>query len=386
MLRSILLAFTYFSFLTFYTFADNIPTLKTLNETNTKDVIISTSTSEKVEKTLKSLKLDDNKTKKTEIKIQNNVKEKADGSKITEQKILVNGKQAATNVFEGTSKSNNNEKSDKKNETKNEQKVNFTKEVKGNDIYLTMDKKIEVSKDTTIKAEQLKLKEGDKNIYINFTPEIKVAGGSCGNCNNSSKVRQGNFISNNKSKTKTISKNRKIIKKTTKKTYAQANKKTKIRSMDNFIKKEEERGEYVAVKEKKDNGSLYALDCVGGCQTDMYNSSITNRERRQKTIIKEVKKDEPIYVINRIIQVDDDTVLTDEKIQELVKGKAGIVAVQQIGGEQKPQARIGMYKTSEGLRSAYIGQIVNYRESEDIVDKTNEAYGEIAFVDADEYD
>ena len=45
-----------------------------------------------------------------------------------------------------------------------------------------------------------------------------------------------------------------------------------------------------------------------------------------------------------------------------------------------------MYKTSEGLRSAYIGQIVNYRESEDIVDKTNEAYGEIAFVDADEYD
>ena len=118
----------------------------------------------------------------------------------------------------------------------------------------------------------------------------------------------------------------------------------------------------------------------------MYNSSITNRERRQKTIIKEVKKDEPIYVRNRIIQVDDDTVLTDEKIQELVKGKAGIVAVQQIGGEQKPQARIGMYKTSEGLRSAYIGQIVNYRESEDIVDKTNEAYGEIAFVDADEYD
>ena len=381
MLRIELLAFTYFSFFTFNIFADNIPTLKTLNETKTKDVVISTSTDENVKTTLQKLKIDDDKAKKTEIKIQNNVKEKEDGSKITEQKILVNGKQAAVNVFEGISNKNKQQLTN----NKDEKKVNFTKEVKGNDIYLTMDKKIEVSKDTTIKAEQLKLKEGDKNIYINFTPEIKVNGGNCGNCNNGS--IKNKITSNNKSKKTTVSKNKKTTKITTKKTYAQANKKTKIQSMDNFIKKEEERGEYVAVKNnKKDNGSLYALDCVGGCQTDIYNSSITNRERRQKTIIKEVKKDEPIYVINRIIQVDDDTVLTDEKIQELVKGKAGIVAVQQIGGEQKPQARIGMYKTSEGLRSAYIGQIVNYRESEDIVDKTNEAYGEIAFVDADEYD
>ena len=70
----------------------------------------------------------------------------------------------------------------------------------------------------------------------------------------------------------------------------------------------------------------------------------------------------------------------------MVKNGDAIIAIQQIGGSQIDQSRIGAFKTADSLKSAYIANsIVNYREN-DVVDKTHEAYGEIAFVDADEYD
>lgn len=409
MLKLALYALTYFSIISLQVFAD-IPTLKSASvkdiimanraeNNNTTDVIISTNGIEQ-KNTLKALAIGGKDGTKTEIQIKNDITENEDGSKTTIQKVLVNGKEQASNIIKSTStidkdKENINQADIKTIENKigtkaenntQEEKGTFKQEVKGNDIYLTMDKKYEISKDTTIKAEQLKLKEGDKNIYINFTPEIKIAG-SCGQCSNNSKSTKNITTTNNGIKIKTITKTSTTKTRTTK--YASAKKKkkkTKIQSMDQFLQNDEKEVQKVLASSKqKDNGGMASLDCIGGCQTDMYASSITNNSQ-QKQQVKVIRKDEPIYVINRIIQVDNDTNLTEENIEKLVKSGDAIVAVQQIGGTKVDQSRIGAFRTTDSLKSAYIANsIVNYREN-DVVDKTYEAYGEIAFVDADEYD
>ena len=409
MLKLALYALTYFSIISLQVFAD-IPTLKSASvkdiimanraeNNNTTDVVISTNGIEQ-KNTLKALAIGGKDGTKTEIKIKNDITENEDGSKTTIQKVLVNGKEQASNIIKSTStrekdKENINQADTKMSENKietkaenntQEEKGTFKQEVKGNDIYLTMDKKYEISKDTTIKAEQLKLKEGDKNIYINFTPEIKV-NGSCGQCSNNGKNTKNITTTNNGIKIKTITKTSKTKTRTTK--YASAKKKkkkTKIQSMDQFLQNDEkEMRKILASSKQKDNGGMASLDCIGSCQTDMYASSITNN-RQQKQQVKIIKKDEPIYVINRIIQVDNDTNLTEENIEKLVKSGDAIVAVQQIGGTKVDQSRIGAFRTTDSLKSAYIANsIVNYREN-DVVDKTYEAYGEIAFVDADEYE
>ena len=405
MLKVALYALTYFSIISLQVFAD-IPTLKSASvkdiimanraeNNNTTDVVISTNGIEQ-KNTLKALAIGGKDGTKTEIKIKNDITENEDGSKTTIQKVLVNGKEQASNVIESAPKIIEKEAKIIKTENKEiqteterntqEEKGTFKQEVKGNDIYLTMDKKYEISKDTTIKAEQLKLKEGDKNIYINFTPEIKV-NGSCGQCSNNGKKTKNIQTTNNGIQIKTITKTSTTKTRTTK--YASAKKKkkkTKIQSMDQFLQNDEKEVQKVLASSKqKDNGGMASLDCIGGCQTDMYASSITNN-RQQKQQVKVIRKDEPIYVINRIIQVDNDTNLTEENIEKLVKSGDAIVAVQQIGGTKVDQSRIGAFRTTDSLKSAYIANsIVNYREN-DVVDKTYEAYGEIAFVDADEYD
>ncbi|GEM_PF-4721908 len=314
-------------------------------------------------------------------------------------------------------------KDDKKEEKKEEDKKDEKQEDKNKKFDLfglgkSQDKKengeqnIEITGkyDDKNDAKVLVIKDGVKNINITFKPEINVGncdgGGKC-EVKKSSKVvnAENNAKKNskgNKANVKKKAKFKKLSKKTSKNKMMNHNKVVKnnktqrikeegLNNEDINRKQQNQTSEQRTntfysdlktlekgkntIKKPRTIRQIYeegnelqeqekgTLACNGNdCQ-----EALNNGARNEKTTI--IKQETPVYIINRVISVDEDMNLTEEAIDQLIS--------ENDGSEVK---RINSNK-NDNFKSAYLGgSEVAFVNQYNIVDADNLRYGEVAFV------
>ena len=90
-----------------------------------------------------------------------------------------------------------------------------------------------------------------------------------------------------------------------------------------------------------------------------------------KIVEKETKVvEQPVYVVNRIINIDEDMNLTDEELNQIVIGKDGKATVVNSNNKNKKIVKKRNSSSSDRFKQQY-----------DIIEANNMSYGEVAFVD-----
>ena len=233
------------------------------------------------------------------------------------------------------------------------------------------------------KTNVIRLQDGVKNININFQPNINV--GCDKNCavknkNNSAQSRDTLKASQKNNKSVSIGiKNKKTKvgkKKSLKKTEKKADNKTN-KTNDKNIHTEAE-PVYTKSSDKKHQTlrKIYEnseLSCVGEECNDIsvkpkdaiYSDKQQGIQQPNQVIIKE---QQPVYVINRIITMDDDMNLSDTAIQKLAQEQNGSIMVVNDGN-------------GSGDFSASADGMDKFKQRYDVIATNDISYGEVAFVD-----
>ena len=242
----------------------------------------------------------------------------------------------------------------------------------------------------------LVIKDGVKNINISFKPEIKI--GDYNEVNLKNDALQADLkTKNNKNVAK--KENAIIKKKISKKNTGKKNKKINVKSnkknkkivKDNSVlqnnvpksKTDEVKNVYKEVKaiSKKNNNvatrpktirQIYEASNVMQNDSSFANAGggYGDTKRgigREKEAI--IKQETPVYIINRIISVDENMNLTEEAIEQIINEN---------DGSEVKRVRAS---DNDGFKTAYLGgSEFSFINQYNIVEADNLKYGEVAFI------
>ena len=312
-----------------------------------------------------NVKIDDNTTAKITIKTQ----QIDDNSAVNKQNVSVEIKNADIK---------------KDQEVKKESLVDTAKKIfLDNDLKEKKDTQdINIKGDYEVnKRNVITLTDGVKNININFQPTINT--GCSGECTQKKNENKNAIKSVNQNKKKpNVANKKKVAKKT-----SDVARKEKITDNTKSVAHQEivsvsTKHETVGASDPVDAShkslrKFYEhseLSCVGEeCKQIPLEGSykINNNEVKQpletRTVI--IKETQPVYVINRIITVDDDLKLSDDAIRQLAESTNGKITV--------------VDNDSEGFNTNNSRMAYNdlFKQKYDVIVANNLSYGEVAFVD-----
>ena len=231
---------------------------------------------------------------------------------------------------------------------------------------------------TNINGEQkqiLTITDGVKNININFKPEIVV----CENCDKNNTNKNDNKNSSINSQTQSDNKAKKQQKTKTKKNTNKKKTKQKTTSKKNTTLYQQTKtldfsNSATTPRKIYENNEI---SCVGnecnnlvGLSQNQPEQNIYNKPQ-EKIIEKETKIiEQPVYVINRIINVDEDMELTDETLNQIA-----------LDTNSQQIAIVG--SNGNTSNKAFTSNIQNdkFKQQYDIITANNLSYGEFAFID-----
>lgn len=247
--------------------------------------------------------------------------------------------------------------------------VGAQKRVVGNDVYVTASGNY----NGVSSIQPIQIRDGDRTIYVEFKPEIVVSGnccnGSCGKKTAASSSKSVN-ISENKSTviSKTTKKKVKINNKSTKKSKRGASgllvpKGSKTKDSDVKIGAEDE---------------YNRISCIGGCkskldqeQQQVVQQNNGRRKRNKAGGCSGLRQD--VYVINNIVNVDEDEIITDKMLDRMENVDKPIVK------------NVNKAYVEDGRKVGYVGRLYADEHQNDVIREDYNKFGEIAFVDG-EYD
>lgn len=246
--------------------------------------------------------------------------------------------------------------------------IGAKKKVVGNDVYVTASG----SYNGVSSIQPIQIRDGDRTIYVDFKPEIVVSGNCCnGSC--------GKGVAANSSKSVNLSENKStVISKTTKKKVKIGNKSTKK-------SKRGASGVLVPknVKTKESNVKIGEEDeynrisCIGGCKSKLPQGQpvIQQNNGRRKCNkaggCSGLRQD--VYVINNIVNVDEDEIITDKMLDRMENVDRPIVK------------NVNNAYVENGRKVGYVGRLYADEHQNDVIRDDYNKFGEIAFVDG-EYD
>lgn len=246
--------------------------------------------------------------------------------------------------------------------------VGAQKRVVGNDVYVTASG----SYNSVSSIKPIQIRDGNRTIYVDFKPEIVVSGnccnGSCGKGAAASSSKSVN-ISENKSTviSKTTRKNVKIGNKSTKKSKRGASgvlvpKNSKVKDSNVKIGEEDE---------------YNRISCIGGCKSKLpQGQPVVQQNNGRRKCNKAggcsgLRQD--VYVINNIVNVDEDEIITDKMLDRMENVDRPIVK------------NVNKAYVENGRKVGYVGRLYADEHPNDVIRDDYNKFGEIAFVDG-EYD
>ncbi len=245
--------------------------------------------------------------------------------------------------------------------------VGAQKRVVGNDVYVTASGNY----NGTSNIQPIQIRDGDRTIYVDFKPEIVVSGnccnGSCGKGTAASSAKSVN-ISENKST---------VISKTTKKKVKVSNKSAKSkRGASNLLvpKNKKTNEDNITISEENEYNRI---SCIGGCKSKLpQGQPVIQQTNGRKTCNKAggcsgLRQD--VYVINNIVNVDEDEIITDKMLDRMENVDRPIVK------------NVNKAYVEDGRKVGYVGQLYANEHQNDVIRDDYNKFGEIAFVDG-EYD
>lgn len=276
-----------------------------------------------------------------------------------------------------------------------ENKKPITKSNNQKPVEYVIEKKVDL--DELNNGSYVVIKDGDKNINIILKPDFTT----CKNCKNGVKINNKTRVikttSSSKKQTKKVVNNqsnkntKKVATKTTKKTtknniqsikdikdlqFASNQNKQKT---DDFVEIESiskfGNEEHKSIRKIYENGEM---SCVGdncGVVINSKDNKKSNEKNNYGENVKIVEKEtkvveQPVYVVNRIINIDEDMNLTDEELNQIVIGKDGKATVVNSNNKNKKIVKKRNSSSSDRFKQQY-----------DIIEANNMSYGEVAFVD-----
>lgn len=251
--------------------------------------------------------------------------------------------------------------------------VGATKRVVGNDVYVTASG----SYNGVSSIQPIQIRDGDRTIYVDFKPEIVVSGnccnGSCGKGTTASSSKSVN-ISENKSM---------VISKTTKKKVKVGNKSTKKskRGASGVLVPKHSKVKDSNVKIGEED-EYNRISCIGGCKSKLEDRRVV--ENREPLVQANGRKKcnkaggcsglrQDVYVINNIVNVDEDEIITDKMLDRMENVDKPIVK------------NVNKAYVEDGRKVGYVGRLYADEHQNDVIREDYNKFGEIAFVDG-EYD
>lgn len=202
------------------------------------------------------------------------------------------------------------------------------------------------------KTNTFTIKDGVKTITINFNPQINTSCNNTTKCSNNEMKKKTNE-SKNKSQTSSVKK-KKVISKT----------------MTNKHKKQNGKKFHANIKSLRKIYQSSELSCVDKeCEGIVANAKepVVSNYNNTTEHVKITNQQQPVYVINRIISVDENMELTDEAIRQIANDTGGQVAVVGNG------ARFSSTLKGDGSNK--------FKQKYDLMVADKLSYGEVAFVD-----
>ena len=256
--------------------------------------------------------------------------------------------------------------------------IGAKKKVVGNDVYVTASG----SYNGASNIQPIQIRDVDRTIYVDFKPEIVVSGNCCsGSC--------GKSATTSSSKSVNVSENKStVISKTTRK-------KVKVSNIVNKSTKKSKRGAsgVLVPKDKKigkdesnikigEEDEYNRISCIGGCKSKLEDRRIMeNKEQVGQTNGRRkcnkaggcsgLRQD--VYVINNIVNVDEDEIITDKMLDRMENVDRPIVK------------NVNQAYVENGRKVGYVGQLYADEHQNDVIRDDYNKFGEIAFVDG-EYD
>ena len=256
--------------------------------------------------------------------------------------------------------------------------IGAKKKVVGNDVYVTASGHY----NGTSNIQPIQIRDGDRTIYVDFKPEIVVSGNCCnGSC--------GKSAATSSSKSVNISENKsKITSKTTRK-------KVKVDNVVNKSTKKSKRGAsgVLVPKDKKigkdesnikigEEDEYNRISCIGGCKSKLEDKRVV--ENREPVVQANGRRKcnkaggcsglrQDVYVINNIVNVDEDEIITDKMLDRMENVDRPIVK------------NVNRAYVEDGRKVGYVGRLYADEHQNDVIRDDYNKFGEIAFVDG-EYD
>ena len=259
--------------------------------------------------------------------------------------------------------------------------IGAKKKVVGNDVYVTASG----SYNGVSSIQPIQIRDGDRTIYVDFKPEIVVSGNCCsGSCGKGAVASSSKsvIISENKST---------VISKTTKK-------KVKVSNTSNIVGKSTKKSKrgasgVLVPKDKKvdkdesdikigEEDEYNRISCVGGCKSKLEDKRVV--ENREPVVqangrgkcnkaggCSGLRQD--VYVINNIVNVDEDEIITDKMLDRMENVDRPIVK------------NVNKAYVEDGRKVGYVGRLYADEHQNDVIRDDYNKFGEIAFVDG-EYD
>ena len=252
--------------------------------------------------------------------------------------------------------------------------VGAQKRVVGNDVYVTASG----SYNGVSSIQPIQIRDGDRTIYVDFKPEIVVSGNCCnGSC--------GKGVAANSSKSVNLSENKStVISKTTKKKVKIGNKSTKKskRGASGLLVPNGSKAKDNNIKIGKED-EYNRISCIGGCKSKLEDKRIV--ENKQPIVQQNngngkcnkaggcsgLRQD--VYVINNIVNVDEDEIITDKMLDRMENVDKPIVK------------NVNKAYVEDGRKVGYVSRLYANEHPSDIIRDDYNKFGEIAFVDG-EYD
>ena len=253
--------------------------------------------------------------------------------------------------------------------------IGAKKKVVGNDVYVTASG----SYNGISSIQPIQIRDGDRTIYVDFKPEIVVSGNCCnGSC--------GKGAVASSSKSVNLSENKStVISKTTKKKVKIGNKSTKKskRGASGVLvpknKKVDQDESNIKIGEEDEYNRI---SCVGGCKSKLEDKRVL--ENREPVVQANGRRKcnkaggcsglrQDVYVINNIVNVDEDEIITDKMLDRMENVDKPIVK------------NVNRAYVEDGRKVGYVGRLYADEHQNDVIRDDYNKFGEIAFVDG-EYD
>ncbi len=248
---------------------------------------------------------------------------------------------------------------------------NYIDNKENKDVYIKQNQPIEIENGKVINdgANKIVINDGTKNIYVELRPEIKI---NCNDCNNNCNKKTNNInnsTSNKKNMSNNSSKKNNINNKNTKKTNNQT--KTKQKNKQNSIKKNTNKAsnstEIVNIKPYKTN--------INDTNKAIPNNNNQEYQAQQPKKDKTINKiNQNIYVLNTIIGIDEDDVITEDTLKK--------VEIDQKNLAQIVGTPITENKANKQYKEEFINKQLISQNNSDVMNDNNIKYGEVAFVDS----